>query len=680
MTQKNKSTPPPASDAKSSFMVVTGQNKKSLMADYGRVVNHFSGIGGETDSVATASSSVIRDISVRAPFSRHDYESFRPEEALPKHTKDVIKACRQVYKQKGIVRQIIDMMTDFAIAGLDVAHVDAKNEIFLRVWMDKVKLRAAAEEFIRHDLIDCNVVAKRITGQLPKPTEAQWRNAKADADVKVLTDKSSQEAREIPIKYEFLNIVNLEWKGGELARWSGERPLTISLDTKFIATVKSPKTTQEKAWVKKIPLDIREQILEGKTKSIELDMEKIYVSHNKKDSWDDWATPFLYSVLEDLYFKDKLRQAEISALDGIINVIRLWKLGDHVAGFLPDEGAVDKLINIIESNTGGGAFDIVWNSLIDMKEYYPPIGEILGPEKYEQVNQDILIGLGIPEVLLGGKGANFSNAFIQLKTVIERLKTVRSHLTEWLDKELRFLCDGLDIKVSPIVLFDNNNLEDENVANQFLLQLFDRGIVSVSTMHKTSDLNTAVEVDRIKDQKAVFNDTGGIPIKNPLDKTGPSGPEGTSSGPKGGRPVASPDVQRRKTKIVKPRGTKANLMLKGLEVADYIHKTVQALYMKENNVDNARKLTNEQMDDVDRLKLHVLACIHPVDELSPERIVEIMDQSPNLNIVEEAVSATKEYLANNGQLTLLQQTQIHAVVWANHHIEKENSDDLDNDD
>jgi hypothetical protein len=192
----------------------------------------------------------------------------------------------------------------------------------------------------------------------------------------------------------------------------------------------------------------------------ELDMDKIFVSYSKKDSWDDWAVPFLYSVISDIKFKDKLRQAEIAALDGVINVIRVWKLGDHKEKILPAEGAIDRLLEILETNTGGGAIDIVWDSMIDMKDYYPPIAEILGADKYKEVDRDILIGLGIPEVLLGGGGANFSNSFIQLKTIIERLKAVRTKITEWLDKEVQLVCKAMDIKI-PRIRFGQMNLEDE---------------------------------------------------------------------------------------------------------------------------------------------------------------------------------------------------------------------------
>jgi hypothetical protein len=39
-----------------------------------------------------------------------------------------------------------------------------------------------------------------------------------------------------------------------------------------------------------------------------------------------------------------------------------------------------------------------------MKDYYPPVEKILGSDKFKEVDRDILIALGIPEVLIGGGG------------------------------------------------------------------------------------------------------------------------------------------------------------------------------------------------------------------------------------------------------------------------------------
>ncbi len=61
--------------------------------------------------------------------------------------------------------------------------------------------------------------------------------------------------------------------------------------------------------------------------------------------------------------------------------IRLWKLGDHTCGIMPDKAAVDKLINMLTHvNPNHGDIDVVWDSLLTVQEF-----DISWPDTYKQV-------------------------------------------------------------------------------------------------------------------------------------------------------------------------------------------------------------------------------------------------------------------------------------------------------
>ncbi len=51
--------------------------------------------------------------------------------------------------------------------------------------------------------------------------------------------------------------------------------------------------------------------------------------------------------------------------------IRIWKLGDHKEGILPDKQAIEKLINIIESLeiADENTVDLVWDSMLNLQVY-----------------------------------------------------------------------------------------------------------------------------------------------------------------------------------------------------------------------------------------------------------------------------------------------------------------------
>lgn len=619
---------------------------------------------------ASNAGSPIPNVSVRAPFGKADYESFRPGEKLPYKFQDIIHACRAYYSRMGMVRQIVDMLTDFVVSDMRFIHKDPKAQIKIDVWAKKINLKATTSQFAHHLFLDANAAVKRITASISLPVQKEWE-LNAEPDRKTTVTKSTRAAKEIVIKHIFLNILGLDWSNGLVGGLTGEKQLMMNIDNKLAAMIRNPSTKEERALVDKLPIDIVKQI-RSKTSGtkIVLDPDKVYVAHLRKNDWDDWALPFIYSALADIYFKDKLRLAETAALDGVVNVIRLWRLGDHKTNppFLPHPREVDRLLEILEANTGGGAFDIIWDSRLQFDVFYPPIEKILGPEKYEQVNHDILVGLGVPDVLLGGKGSNFSNAFIQLKTMTERLKYVRRVINDWLEEELRDFCDAMDIKDYPRITYGLTTFDDENIAKKLIVDLFDRGIIPVETIYDMFGQDADITIAKLKTQKKDFNPDGGIEILSPLKSTQPPVS-------KGGRPANTQDVSRKARKPA-PRGmVKADLVVKGICLADQIHNIVQNEFLTNNNIDNARKLTDEQRKEIEKQKITILACIKPEDGSSKDAILNALKGTPDKDLIESIDLVASQIMKENGNLTLADQSKIYGTCWATKHTNQEEEND-----
>lgn len=623
-----------------------------------QALEKYSGVISKFDSVQrkVVAEEVVDNIHVRQPFTKDDYLYFRPNEAIGSKFADIIHQCRGIYKSTGIVRNVIDLMTDFVCEDLKIVHPNKKQEIFFKVWANKVKLYDVINEFARHLLVDGNVVIRRVTAKLSRPLENFWlEKTQGTPDFKESKPNKSFESREIPFRYVFLDVTTLQWVGGDIGRMSDSRKLAIKFSNRFMNSFKSNK----KDMLKKLPLEIRNKIQNGQGGSIlELDMDKIHVSHSKKDSWEDWATPFLVSILGDIFFKNKLRQAELSTLDGVINVIRLWRLGDHKEGVLPNDGAIDRLLEILNANTGGGSMDIVWDSMIDMEPFYPPVGEILGSDKYEQVNQDILVGLGIPEVLIGGKGANFSNAFIQLKTVVEKLQDIRRKILEFILPEVELVTKSMGFDQMPIVRFNPINMHDENITKRLIVGLLDRGIISVEAVLESYGEDFLIEMNRIKEQEKILKDSK-VEVKSPFDS---QEKEFQAPTKQGGRPTDTKETNR-KTREAKPR-TSALFGLKAIEAIDtYIIPE----FMESIGVKNARKLTHKQREDIDVVRTCVLSCIKLGDDLSKDSVLKIAESSnnPNFIIINNINKLINSYYNEHGANPTLQERKtLEAMAWA----------------
>ena len=195
-------------------------------------------------------------------------------------------------------------------------------------------------------------------------------------------------------------------------------------------------------------------------------------------------SPLVYAILDDIIMLEKMRLADLSALDGAISNIRLWTLGSLDHKILPNKTAINKLRNILASNVGGGTMELVWGPELTYTESNSQVYKFLGSEKYTSVLNSIYAGLGVPPTLTGmaGNGGGFTNNFISLKTMVERLQYGRDQLTKFWQKEVEFVRKAMGFRKPAHVTFDQMSLSDEAAEKNLLIQLADRDIISHETI------------------------------------------------------------------------------------------------------------------------------------------------------------------------------------------------------
>lgn len=586
---------------------------------------------------------VANGVSARSYFTTEDFLYQRPEYDFGKDFSKIINMCRKTYFSTSIVRQVIDLQVDFVVDGFDLEHKQIEVERFFKAFLEKTKFKDAASEFTKHLLLEQNTIVRRVTANLTKAAQERWIEIAAKADVKIkrANRKNHYNKTEIPVRYVFIDPAVTFWKKGDALGILPSSGLFYKIDRATVTKIRKG-ITDGSILTNNLPSEFRSQLnspsFGNKDVEVPLDMEKTYVAHLKKDSWDDWAVPSLYSVFSDILLKQKLKQADAAAIDGIIKPIRLWKLGDHNKEIYPSPGAFTKLQTILESNTGGGSLDVIWDSMIEMEEFYPPVENILGPEKYAQVDKDILIGLGVPEVLLGGDGSNFSNSFIQLKTLVEKLKDVRDILLDWINKELSIICKSLDIQERPIVKFSNMIMHDENVYRQLLIQLSDRNLISNRTLLQKFDENIDIELERTKketkDYEGISDDETKIKKVGPFSAHTYKGEEEPTSGPisVGGRPPNTKDVGRRN----RASTIRARDLSKIQNKVDAVHEEVTKNFIGRKGLANARKMSKEDREELDSTIVSVLSCINNIDSVDKNWINETLNShNPNNEFIEE---------------------------------------------
>jgi hypothetical protein len=267
-------------------------------------------------------------------------------------------------------------------------------------------------------------------------------------------------------------------------------------------------------------------------------------------------------AFEALEFKDELRKADYSTLDGITNYILKITVGNDKHPIKKQE-TLERAAEMFE--TVSKSYKVVWNHTLDVEKITSPeVGEILGPQKYLQVNGDITGAVGIVRALIDGLGESNSAATeLAVKSVIEEINYARRQVCRWIYKEYRAVAEAMGFDRIPKVRFDDMALRDEIQMMNIIQGMIDRRIISYHTGQKKLGFDPDTELANMKqEQPLVEKGVLGI-IGSPFQQSGRKQeqvqpkqrtPKGT---PSEGRPKGQPAPTPKKKDVPRPSGAPA---------------------------------------------------------------------------------------------------------------------------
>ncbi len=660
------------------FVTWSDERSKNLaFATASRAMNKVEPINRSSGSAIFKN--IDTNTSVRDGITRMDYEWFRPEETVPIQSRRIIAACMNAYKRNGIVRNVIDLMGDFTCQGIRILHPNKKIQEFYRQWARKIHLEERSERFCNYFYRIGNVVVRRTHAKL-KPRDVKnlqdgniqetqfFKAAVIDEDVQP-PEKIGK--REIPWSYMFINPLILEPMGGEeLSIFAGRVLFAIRIPKMLANKIRNTKKQEEQWLVDQMPGYIVSAIKDGKD-LVPLDPQKITLHQYKKDDWQLWADPMIYAILDDLIMLNKLKLADLAALDGAISHIRLWRLGSLEHKILPTEAAVSRLSDMLLNSVGGGSMDLIWGPELDLTETATDIYKFLGSAKYGITLANIYSGLGIPATLTGEAGSKggFTNNFVSLKVLTERLNYGRKALIEFWEKEVHEIHTAFDFSGPlPTLQFDRMLLSDEAAEKALIIQLVDRHIISIETAQERFGEFPELERLRMK-REARMRGRGQIPaLAGPWDnpqhdkemekillqggsvapselgielspkKDGELSPNEQKSNLDAknkdvagkGRPVNSKDSKKRKQKRVLPRNKTAAGIIHTFSwaraVQEKINSVINPVYLLLQNKKNMRSLSDVEFKNIENLKFGILCNINTNSPVNDDSILEMMNK------------------------------------------------------
>ena len=618
-------------------------------------------------------SNLDKNTSGRPGLTRSDYDYFRPDESVPREIKMIIRRAEDIYQRVGLVKNVIDLMGDFASQGIRLVHKNKRIERFYRQWFKKIRGKDRSERFLNNLYKSGNVVINRQTGKLSLKVADKLYNSIASPDLQVQDLSEVQlEKREIPWVYTFIDPFLVDIAAGALSSFTSSKAYELQLPPELRKLINNPKTDAEKKVVAGLPPQI---IAAAKSRlPYPLDTNKTLVYHYKKDDWQSWAFPMVYAIMDDINVIEKLKLADMAALDGAISNIRIFKLGSLEHKIAPTKAATAKLAQILGNNVGGGTMDLVWGPDIELLESKTAVHQFLGEGKYIPHMNSVYAGLGIPPTLTGTFGAaGTTNNFISLKTLTQRLQYGRDVLIDFWEQEIALVQKAMGFRYPARIEFDRMDLSNEDTEKSLLVQLADRNLVSDELIQTRFGLDPDMEKTRLNKEsrdregkrmvkkagpwfdpqvenalKKIALQGGSVapsqvglelekkksgektalelnqpPASAPSTKLAKDSPESLPGSPGQGRPKNSKDTEQRKTKVFKPQ-TGAKLLLWASEAQDKISQIINPILLEFYNKKNLRSLSNEETREIDLIKTKILFTLDPLSTIASDKIIDIL--------------------------------------------------------
>ena len=176
----------------------------------------------------------------------------------------------------------------------------------------------------------------------------------------------------------------------------------------------------------------------------------------------------------------------------------------------------------------------------------PDINKVVGPAKYDVINQDIKEGL--QNIILNDD--KYNGAQIKARVFLDRLKEAReAFIHDFLQPEIRRIAKDLGFRSCPTVKFKDIDLRDETQLMRVATRLMELGILSAEqgmTLFHTGRFPQAEELELAQEkfveqrEKGYFNPVvGGVPMIEPEGEEEEPKEKPTNGMP--GRPEGSKD-------------------------------------------------------------------------------------------------------------------------------------------
>jgi len=476
--------------------------------------------------------------------------------------RDTVILCQKAYYNFSVFRNTIDLMTEFSISNLYYTGGSRKSREFFETLFRKINIDDLQSRFFREYYRSGNVFIYRFNAKVEKSDVFKINQTFGLSE--------AAENIEIPARYIILNPSDIQLQGN--ISFSSGVYYKVVTDYE-LQRLRHPQTEEDKEVYENLPPDTKRLIQTTKKTglaaiTIPLNTDKLIAIFYKKQDYEPFAVPMGYPVLEDINWKQEMKQMDMAVARTTNQAILLVTMGAKPADGGVNQKNLMAMQKLFENQSVGRV--LISDYTTDAKFVIPDIGNLLDPKKYDVVNQDIQMGLN--NILLSDE--KFANTSIKVQVFMERLKQGRRvFLENFLMPEIRRVSKEIGFKNYPEAHFEEVDLRDTSVYSRIYSRLIELGVLTAEEGMQAIESGRFPTPEESLESQKRFQEMKNEGLYEPLIG-------GSKMSQMTGRPTGSkaPKQDDKKT----PVGTKASLnfslsrIQENLNLSDKLNLEVEA--------------------------------------------------------------------------------------------------------
>ncbi len=540
--------------------------------------------------------------------------------------RDAIELCQKAYCNVAVFRNAIDIMSEFTNTDIYLEGGSKKSREFFYEWFKKVNIIGLKDQYFREYYRSGNIFLYRIDGKFKADDYARLINQVGNIGAT---------ANKVPLKYILLNPYDVIARRSTTFTNGGVYQKVLS--EYEIARLGSPQTEEDLAIFEALDPEIKDSINNGsysnKGIKINLDPKRLSYSFYKKQDYEPFAVPFGFPVLEDINAKMELKKMDQAITRTVENVILLITMGAD-----PEKGGVNPnnmaaMQNLFKNESVGRV--LVSDYTTKAEFIIPELNLVLGPQKYQILNEDIKQGL--QNIVVGEE--KFNSTQVKAQIFIDRLQESRyGFLNDFLNKEIKRIAKDLGFRSWPEAKMKDIDMRDEVQLMRASTRLMELGIITpeqgMEMFHNGKfpepDQLDSAQQDFLKDrEKGYYNPiVGGVPVYSPDDKA--SGPRKEA-----GRPEGTTDIP-----LANAKYSRSNIQKTIYDIDSFVHDA------KDKMISHLKvsKLSEAQEEMVSNL-CESIVCSHNKEYWGEtlESCVKDFNEIENLDTLKEVLDISAQH-------------------------------------